>query len=549
MSTDAPPSHATIIGALGIESLSPLLTLLDALMGHKSPLAPLPAPRTAAAGTDADKAPSASADGADAHAVESEDGAAAVDASLPLESAVAEFDLAAANPLFARFLRAAYDAITGTLGSLGLALAARIPSADGSDSIHATEGGGVATALVLCPAAGGGDVLRRGDVRALCSLVEARLAEPAVVLDHLEGVARTTMRGCVELIAASSAAKSGSLDTEAVSKMEVKPGTVFGEEWSVGMETAWEANGAYGILTMPNYKAWTEAHARHRARSWRSSLREDATFPYGRLWRFERYECSRTPTHEVIHLLQHVAGQRMNHQLAEHDGAFATYVLMMAVALAERTAATGSSGTGAGAAAASVGADAARTRAGTGPVAVTGAGDPSSGADTSDRGARVYYPGAVEEALLESLDYVRIFHRLDTEEARERWDATSMAEYAKWRDSFGARDMSDTRWGDRGNFGGEMPRENLCKNFVAVEAVCPDGRILEDEDIPGTVQDMLDTMFVGRTGDVDGVEVDIRPRVKLSGMSVSERLDKVLAPCGEAAVALLAELGVRPLAV
>ena len=34
---------------------------------------------------------------------------------------------------------------------------------------------------------------------------------------------------------------------------------------------------------------------------------------------------------QVIHLVQHIAGQRMSTQLAEHHGSFATYLLMLAV--------------------------------------------------------------------------------------------------------------------------------------------------------------------------------------------------------------------------
>jgi len=83
---------------------------------------------------------------------------------------------------------------------------------------------------------------------------------------------------------------------------------------------------------MPNYKAWTDAHKKHRGKSWRDT--DDVVT--GRLWRFEAFECRRTPCHEVIHLVQHAANQTMHHQIAEHDGAFATYTLMLA--LAEREA-------------------------------------------------------------------------------------------------------------------------------------------------------------------------------------------------------------------
>ena len=74
--------------------------------------------------------------------------------------------------------------------------------------------------------------------------IEMRLAEPAVVLDRLIPAAENTMAGCIEFIANRCCSY---IDVEQVRKCKVVPATFFGEEWSIGMETAWQASGA-GML-------------------------------------------------------------------------------------------------------------------------------------------------------------------------------------------------------------------------------------------------------------------------------------------------------------
>ena len=60
----------------------------------------------------------------------------------------------------------------------------------------------------------------------------------------------------------------------------------------MGLETAWQASGAEGILTMPDFKSWTFAHARHKLKNFMKLPDTDAgkdglaaEVPWERLWR------------------------------------------------------------------------------------------------------------------------------------------------------------------------------------------------------------------------------------------------------------------------
>ena len=102
---------------------------------------------------------------------------------------------------------------------------------------------------------------------------------------------------------------------------------------------------------MPNFKAWTDEHAKHKLRVFLQHSPEGAdgdgggdggggaaagggggdgkerederiegvhgsvSIPWGRLWRYQYWECLRVPCHEVIHLLQHVQKQSANVQV------------------------------------------------------------------------------------------------------------------------------------------------------------------------------------------------------------------------------------------
>ena len=487
--------------------LSPLMTLADALLGHGAPLAPLTS------------------------LVDRGDGAA-----------TASYDLAQAHALVHRWLRAVFAAPGGLrdcLAALGLELR-------GMDT-EAAPG-------VVCLAATTGDdrrALSKQEVYELAAVVEARLAVAGTVLDTLPAVAGAVTKACMAFIGSSSCADL--FDGAALAKCRVQGGAFFNEEWSVGMETAWQASGAEGILTMPSYAQWTEKHMAHRLKSWRGVDAEaevggpggGLASVAGRLWRFEYWECLRTPCHEVIHLVQHLAGQTMSHQLAEHDGAFSTYLLMMAVAnfLDEEKGSEGGGGE-------------AREAEEEGKEQ-----QQEQEQQQQQEPPSYYYPGAVEEALIESVDFVRRTHEHATPEAAELWDEKGQAEYMRWRDSWGAADMSDTSWGPapgaKGKalpFGGNMKIENLAKNMVAMEATCPAAarQVLQGkEEVAEAATAMLETMFRGRTDQVcDGKPVDIRPAVRLAGTPVSSRIEQLVAPCGMAAAkALLGELEIKSLPV
>ena len=105
---------------------------------------------------------------------------------------------------------------------------------------------------------------------------------------------------------------------------------------------------------------------------------------------------------------------------------------------------------------------------------------------------------------------------MNGETAAEVYTAQHQADYERWRDAFGACDMRDA-WGEQRNFGGELKVENLCKNFLALEAVAPGGGALDEGAAVAAAHAMLDTMFEGRTGQLDGMPVDVREAVRLAG--------------------------------
>ena len=71
--------------------------------------------------------------------------------------------------------------------------------------------------------------------------------------------------------------------------------------------------------------------------------------------------------------------------------------------------------------------------------------------------------------------------------------------------------------------------------MLALEAVAPGGTFLEPgADVDAAVCDMLATFFQGRTDrDLAAVPVNIRPAVRLAGMSAVDRLGALLRPVGE----------------
>lgn len=234
------------VGSMGIEELSPLLQLLDGLLGHAVPIIPAPAPAA-------------------------DDEAA--------EHAPASWDLAGTTEVTLTFFSRAHRSLERTLGELGMRLVPFVVP-------------GAADATAVAVARSDGALLTRSQVRALSRAVEVRLAVPEVVLERLEGAAKATMALCVDVIAASPARDA--VDEAALRKCTLRPAATFGEDWSVGLETAWMAAGNESVITMPDYAKWTEQHARHRMRSWRGVEAGDEV-PWGRLWRFEYWECIRTP--------------------------------------------------------------------------------------------------------------------------------------------------------------------------------------------------------------------------------------------------------------
>mmetsp|Transcript_39867 Transcript_39867/g.81618 ORF Transcript_39867/g.81618 Transcript_39867/m.81618 type:complete len:500 (+) Transcript_39867:101-1600(+) len=474
-------STLKLVASLSFEELSSLLTLLDWLLGHTSALMPLSAPSEADAGV------------------------------------AATVNLASASVVHAQFLRAAAPCLSSTLATLGLRLCC-LP--------NWREEKTTGIWLGLCPT--GKEMLdeqplSRSDVLRLGVMVEESLSNPTISLAQLQSVAEHVMELCIDLITQSKAAQH--LDLDALRKCRVAPAVFFNEDWSVMLETAWQASGAEGLLTMPNYTQWTIKHASHRARSRNlQDTNSNSSFPWGRLWRLERFSCLQAPCHEVIHLVQHIARSSlgdMNLEVAEHDGSFSTCLLMLAVAQAERTQSSSHRHS---------------------PEQEAERKEEAGGASPEERSKAkiVFYPGAVEEALLEIVEYMKRLHSQETEEARERWSVQAREEYSRWRDSFGSGDMT-VCWGTGGNFGGDFRRESLCKQVLALEAVFPNGSLLTNPaEISDTAEAMLRTMFVGRAeAKATGCDLAIAPAVRLSGIPVETRLAMMLQPLGESAAEAL----------
>eukprot|EP00639_Heterosigma_akashiwo_P014405 CAMPEP_0206374734 /NCGR_PEP_ID=MMETSP0294-20121207/8480_1 /ASSEMBLY_ACC=CAM_ASM_000327 /TAXON_ID=39354 /ORGANISM="Heterosigma akashiwo, Strain CCMP2393" /LENGTH=575 /DNA_ID=CAMNT_0053822559 /DNA_START=409 /DNA_END=2132 /DNA_ORIENTATION=- len=399
-------SASEIISEMNITCLSPLLSLLDLLLGHETPLI-----------------------------------------SPPIETGVAADDVASCNltslhMVNLNLLKDAATDLTVALGALGLQFSA-----------HNEEDRAQIVLIFLSS----GATLTRADVRRLVSAVEERLAAPEVVLRQLKPTAERVTRACLGLVERLC---PGAFPMDDLRRCAVQTAAFFDEEWSVGLETAWMASGAEGLLVMPDYERWGARHFEHRLRAYRGV--EGAEPCPGRLWRFERWECLRVPCHEVVHLLQHFAGQRMGSQLAEHHGAFATYLLMLAVA-------------------------------------------------KEDGVADLYRPAAAWEGMAESLLYARGVLAGTVDPATAALWAEHAESYAAWRDSFGV--AAPSAWGAQRNFGGDLNLERLSKNLLALEAAAPRGRVLA----PGSAEAaaaaaaMLATMFEGRAGDLDNVPVAVRP--------------------------------------
>ena len=436
----APTANASPIATLELPALSPLLTLLDALIGHRTPLV----------------SPSEVSD-ADADAV---------------------VDIANESATFGRFLSATHRSLNATLDSLSLCLATRTLRGDR----------GPLTCMLLIDL-NKGRAVTRGRVLEYVREVEARLGQPPVVLEKLQAVAERVMHRCIDFVAQHAEF----IDTSRLRGCAVRPGAFFGEDWSVGVETCWQASGAEGILTMPNYAKWSDAHKQRRASGYRGVTSGVCD---GRLWRFEYLQCLCTPCHEVCHLIQHFHGQRMSLQVAEHDGAFSTLVLMLALA---------------------------------------------AGAEGAHDGlGACFFPGAAEETMLEWSEFAS---RVSAGEAlAEHHTPATQAAYERWRDSFGVAELVDV-WGSQRNFGGELGVESVCKNLLALEATAPRGQVVEGEAAVATARAMLATMFEGRSGECDGVPVDVRSAVQLAGTPSAARIGGVCAPMGaEAAAALLRAL-------
>eukprot|EP00658_Telonema_sp_P-2_P033790 TRINITY_DN24737_c0_g1_i1.p1 TRINITY_DN24737_c0_g1~~TRINITY_DN24737_c0_g1_i1.p1 ORF type:complete len:309 (-),score=49.66 TRINITY_DN24737_c0_g1_i1:184-1110(-) len=141
-------------------------------------------------------------------------------------------------------------------------------------------------------------------------------------------VAQRMVEGCVTLF---KEAVPHLLELEGVSegldRIECIRGQISGEEWMAPYEICFEANGAGGMLTVPDFSHFGPEHLRLTEES--MGRRCDV------LMRDALHWCCLVPCHEVVHLFQHLAGQADSNAhswSAEHDASIANAVLFSAVA-------------------------------------------------------------------------------------------------------------------------------------------------------------------------------------------------------------------------
>ena len=153
------------------------------------------------------------------------------------------------------------------------------------------------------------------------------------------------------------------------------------------------------------------------------------------------------------------------------------------------------------------------------------------------------YPGLAAETTLAGLQSAQ----RQLERPPDGWDT---ATYMRWRDGFGATKgcWNDNNFGAGGDMRSSM--EFVAGPLVSLEAAAPSGRPIADAEIEAVVSDMLATMFHERNPathpaateeahpvaprqlDCNGIEVQIRESVRLSGRTVQQRVDGLSAPLG-----------------
>eukprot|EP00658_Telonema_sp_P-2_P003214 TRINITY_DN11180_c0_g1_i2.p1 TRINITY_DN11180_c0_g1~~TRINITY_DN11180_c0_g1_i2.p1 ORF type:complete len:470 (-),score=148.79 TRINITY_DN11180_c0_g1_i2:276-1574(-) len=350
-------------------------------------------------------------------------------------------------------------------------------------------------------------MITKGEVQVLGMQVERRMEasmeDPEDRAEKLQAVAQAALEGCSQLVQDSNLLDGLGAGSE-LERFNMTPvmswdPAAFGGSVSdvlgplmLTAYTGFSASPTDAAVTMPCFKDWApdSEFVGYILKYVPEEERSNA-----RMWRYMYHMCLRAPCHEVIHLLQHVAGQRMTGQLAEHDGYFSSQILMTAVM-------TRTEGFG--------------------------------------------YPGCGEAILMQDCyKIIKITELVDSGWLEE--------DYVKWRDSFGVAlgVWNDKDFGATGDHQGKGI-EFKCGAMLTFEAgVGNAGSPVDEEDperVMAVVDGMLHTMFGDRTAnspdgfvdeksgrrmiDCNGRPVKIAEVVSLAGMSLGDRLGAVSAPIG-----------------
>jgi hypothetical protein len=232
-------------------------------------------------------------------------------------------ELAHATLLHLRLLAKSRTAVTTALAAYGLVWF-------GND-----------THLCLARAESATTTLTRAELYAVMRRVEEAMdMSPDAIAEKFEAATQRALRMCCDVVKESGVLPV-SLDLARLDVFHMAPvmpwdAEVYGGSITDVMGiTGLQANAGFctmaheNTVTMPNFRQWT---AGSELVGFKQKHCDPALpKPLGRLWRHMFGHCLRAACHEVVHLLQNLAGQACSGQIAEHGGYLASAIFAVLV--------------------------------------------------------------------------------------------------------------------------------------------------------------------------------------------------------------------------
>ncbi|GAB5368134.1 hypothetical protein AAMO2058_001292100 [Amorphochlora amoebiformis] len=256
--------------------------------------------------------------------------------------------------------------------------------------------------------------------------------------------------------------------------------------------TGFMTSASEGIVTMPNFTQW-DPESEFVTFCLKNVPEKNRSVP--RLFRHMYLNCIRAPCHEAIHCAQHILGQKMTTQVAEHDAYYSCNILTQAISLEKEM-------------------------------------------------QGIAYPGLNPELMLMGLS--RMTEKLSRVD-KKKWNFNV---YHKWRDSFGidSKCWNGKNFGSSGSLNDSM--EFLAGPLLTLEACAPSGKHYENHQMGKLVADIVKTMFVSRDAathpdaklderakrklvDCGKIEVKAPEMLRLNNLKFQDRLKSLLAPIGK----------------